>query len=538
MLRETYTRAQREEIVDFHNAAEAFVALLAQTQTDGSAFSSRAGETRELLHQTITTTHPLERCIVIPGRKNDIFASIAETLWVVAGRSDLTFLSHYLPRAPEFSDDGIVWRAGYGPRMRSWKGNVDQLRAIVRELASAPESRRAVISLFDPESDFKPSKDVPCTDWLQFLLRDGALSLAITVRSNDLFWGFSGINTFEWSVLLEMVAHWVKADVGSITYFIGSLHVYNRHDERAATILSSKPGPDPYPLPAQSRFETPFDDLDDSLSAWFDAEEEIRTGRGGIDLAAGITDPLLRDYLLMMACHWQAQTGNPKQAVQTLSSIEDAALVAAALDAFEWKYGYKHEAAGRETPSRGLPEDMRAYLVSLHRKKTADYGNSWKKRGELFGILPNIARKVDRLIILNNKPASTTETLLDTCADLFVYALKYRTFLRDEAGVPIETADTWSDGVEGFEQAFEEFLDENVAQSDRNIDVPTVAALFKTVERNIQKSPALDARIAGDDELILGSWALLLKVAKRDQGSTYREFARQQRSDRTVSQDA
>jgi thymidylate synthase len=60
---------------------------------------------------------------VLPGRNNNVFAQLAETAWVLAGRNDLAFLGHYLPRVADFSDDGRTWRGAYGPRIRRWGGD-------------------------------------------------------------------------------------------------------------------------------------------------------------------------------------------------------------------------------------------------------------------------------------------------------------------------------------------------------------------------------------------------------------------------------
>lgn len=77
-------------------------------------------------------------------------------------------------------------------------------------------------------------------------------------------------------------------------------------------------------------------------------------------------------------------------------------------------------------------ETFKAVVTRLHRSKNASYGDSWKRRGELISIMANIARKVDRLNIVAVTLASTAdENALDTAVDLYVYALKYITFLAD-----------------------------------------------------------------------------------------------------------
>ena len=71
-------------------------------------------------------------------------------------------------------------------------------------------------------------------------------------------------------------------------------------------------------------------------------------------------------------------------------------------------------------------------IVMLHRKKDAGYGPAWKNRGEVISILANVARKIDRLEHVTKQCIEPTdETLFDTVIDLFVYCIKFQTFLAD-----------------------------------------------------------------------------------------------------------
>lgn len=181
----------------YRNATYALVAGLNELLTDGERLTVRGSDILELRNHVSVLRRPRERCIVTPKRQNNIFATVAETAWVMAGRNDLAYLTHYLPRAGDFSDDGLTWRAGYGPRLRNWYGT-DQLKEVVRLLRAEPSSRRAVMAIFDPAIDYQSSKDIPCNNWLDWLVRGGKLHLGIALRSNDAVWGFSGINSFEW----------------------------------------------------------------------------------------------------------------------------------------------------------------------------------------------------------------------------------------------------------------------------------------------------------------------------------------------------
>jgi radical SAM protein with 4Fe4S-binding SPASM domain len=79
--------------------------------------------------------------------------------------------------------------------------------------------------------------------------------------------------------------------------------------------------------------------------------------------------------------------------------------------------------------------DITSTMIILHEKKTKSYGDAWKKRGEIISILPNIARKIDRLEkVVSLDKISDGENLLDTLVDLCVYCTKYLVFLSTDAG--------------------------------------------------------------------------------------------------------
>ena len=102
------------------NLTRALVGALRDLQLRGEPVDSRGGtQTRELRSYTIGIKRPTERVLVLPERRNNPFAALAETMWVLGGRDDLAYLTRYLPRAGDFSDDGETWRGAYGPRLRN-----------------------------------------------------------------------------------------------------------------------------------------------------------------------------------------------------------------------------------------------------------------------------------------------------------------------------------------------------------------------------------------------------------------------------------
>ena len=416
---------------------EALPKLCNSVMNEGFEVGSRLGDrTMELTHVGVTLTQPVNRYITLTSRKANVAAQIAETMWVLAGRNDIEFLSHYLPRAEEFSDDGETWRAGYGPRLRAWHNTTDQLANVVKLLQASSLTRRATMSIFDPASDFNPdTKDIPCNNWLSFSNRNGRLDLHVAIRSNDLIWGLSGINAFEWSALLEIVAGLVGVSPGSLHLSITSLHVYDRHWARASKIaLDHEP---PRPALKSPRFHMAdgarVEHLDELVRRWFAIEALIRGNGDGLveyqevaDLLAVFPEPMMRSWLNVLGFYW---SGDARYL--TATGVAGTPLAAAA-------NLLKPKRAGSAQAAVPAPvNEFDRYVSKLHADKNAAYGDSWKRRGESLGIMANVARKIDRL-----GKTDDHETAADTAIDLLVYLLKYRMWLVENVdGTPLPYSD-------------------------------------------------------------------------------------------------
>ncbi len=286
-----------------HNQTEALVQVLREIDNNGREVTTRGFTQKEILSSLITIDNPNERAIVLKNRNNNIFALIAETLWVLGGRNDLGFLSHYLPRAIDFSDDGLTWRAAYGPRLRNWYG-IDQFETIIDRINEDTYTKCAVMTIFDPQLDFVETKDVPCNNWLHFMSRDNKLNLDVVVRANDAIWGFGGINAFEWSVLLQLMSYWTKLEVGSMTWYTSTMHVYSRHYTRYKKIIDSYTGITPYTNGFRTlEFSTPFKEFSDLLQNCFlleKLEREQVNDELYTKICTEITDPMFSVWMRLL----------------------------------------------------------------------------------------------------------------------------------------------------------------------------------------------------------------------------------------------
>lgn len=433
----------------FPTVTEALPSMLTRLHRGGHVVGSRNGETKELIHVGITLLDPHNREILVPNRKPNLAAQIAETMWVLAGRDDIEWLENYLPRVRDFSDDGETWRAGYGARLRRWEDHaqpkvVDQWRWLVQHLSDQPESRRGVMSIWDPIVDTQDGKDIPCNDWLSFLGRNGRLDLHVAIRSNDVIWGWSGINQFEWSALLEVTAAMTGMEQGSLHFSTTSFHLYDHHYAKAEKIRTSElpmlDSVEDSPRFDASAVNHDFDCLQSLLDHWFQVEYDIRTGSPLVQhYVDTFPEPMLRSWLRVIQWWW----GGARD-WSFIAPLEGTRLYEATKYAMQPK---RPEAKARDdgpkpvdvsedpAPAEVEPNPFILATCSLHNEKHEAYGDSWKKRGEMLGIMANVARKVDRL----GQAETKDETSADTAADLMVYLAKYRVWIDEQDEGPIYT---------------------------------------------------------------------------------------------------
>lgn len=174
---------------------------------------------------------PNERVLFDPVRDCNHFFHFFESLWILAGRNDVEYLTTFNSRMKEFSDNGLNFHGAYGYRLRVQQ-SIDQLHQVIHLLRKDPNTRRAVLQIWDAALDLgMRSKDIPCNDMLFFKARDGKLNMTICCRSNDAIWGAYGANAVHFSVLQEFIAAATGNEVGTMTQVSDSFHVYSKRED-------------------------------------------------------------------------------------------------------------------------------------------------------------------------------------------------------------------------------------------------------------------------------------------------------------------
>ena len=195
-------------------------------QKEGVRVAPRGLETLEINCPVVTTyLNPTERVLFEPIRDANPFFHFFEALWILGGREDVAFLDQFNSQLKQYSDDGVIFHAPYGHRLRNC--GKDQLNAVVELLKKDPDTRQAVLQIWDFNKDLGTvTKDLPCNDIIFLKIRDGLLNMTVCCRSNDMIFGCYGANVVQFSILQEYLAARIGCGIGVYNQISDSFHVY------------------------------------------------------------------------------------------------------------------------------------------------------------------------------------------------------------------------------------------------------------------------------------------------------------------------
>jgi len=126
----------------------------------------------------------------------------------------------------------------YGAQWRQFNG-VDQLSFILNEIKNNPNSRRMILSAWNP-ADIHKMALPPCHTLIQFYVADSKLSLQLYQRSADVFLGVP-FNIASYALLLMMIAQVSQLQVGEFIHTLGDAHIYHNHFDQIELQLQRTP---------------------------------------------------------------------------------------------------------------------------------------------------------------------------------------------------------------------------------------------------------------------------------------------------------
>ena len=206
----------------FRTANEAYEYLHDAIIQHGTEF----GDTKALFNVGFYITEPTHCTITNAERKWNLDYAEAEWQWYLSGDRNITKLGKIYGKIPPIwikmaDDDGNVL-SNYGWQ---WQRQ-NLLTKIIRMLQDNPDTRQACISIYDGKEINDYRHDTPCTYAIQFTMLHGKLDMCITMRSNDLWYGFCN-DQYCFSELQKMIANEGGAEVGVYYHFAHNMHLYN-----------------------------------------------------------------------------------------------------------------------------------------------------------------------------------------------------------------------------------------------------------------------------------------------------------------------
>lgn len=204
---------------------------------------------------------------LVTTKKLHLKSIVHELLWFIAGDTNIRYLKENgVSIWDEWADANGELGPVYGKQWRSWEGadgrTHDQLKDLLNEIRRNPDSRRLVLSAWNP-ADLDKMALAPCHCLFQFWVADGRLSCQLYQRSADCFLGVP-FNIASYALLTHLVAHVSGLQAGEFVHTFGDAHLYLNHLEQTRLQLSREPRALPtlrLNANVRSLFDFTFDDI-------------------------------------------------------------------------------------------------------------------------------------------------------------------------------------------------------------------------------------------------------------------------------------
>jgi len=226
--------------------------LLSRILEEGSLSANRTGvETIKTFGQFLSIDLE-EGFPLLTTKKIHIKSVVGELLWFLSGSMSAEVLreKYGVTIWDEWQDEDGNLGPVYGKQWRDWDAfnhweepgafapgrGVDQIAQVVHTLRTDPDSRRMVVSAWNP-TQLPAMQLPPCHMIFQFQVQDGRLSCMMTQRSVDVFLGLP-FNIASYALLTHMMAHITGHKVGHLHMALGDTHIYRNHLEQVGEQLS------------------------------------------------------------------------------------------------------------------------------------------------------------------------------------------------------------------------------------------------------------------------------------------------------------
>jgi thymidylate synthase len=217
-------------IINIPDAVNGYVDLVQHVLKYGKEAAPRGMKTREIEDAVIRINDVKHTLPLGVGRGTVPGIGAVEACQLLAGAATPKLVIAVGPMFKNYAEDNGMFHGAYGARTQ------DQYAPVIERLKKDPDSRQAVVTIWDPVLDLLPEKrDYPCTVLHQFRIRDNKLNMSVYMRSNDVWLG-AAYDFFQFTRVQIAMASVLGVAPGSYTHHVGSLHIYEQHYDAAESL--------------------------------------------------------------------------------------------------------------------------------------------------------------------------------------------------------------------------------------------------------------------------------------------------------------
>ena len=235
-----------------------YLDLLQHIDTHGVEKTDRTGTGTKSVFGYQMRFNLAEGFPLVTTKKIHLKSLVHELLWFLKGSTNIEYLQENGVRIwNEWADENGNLGPVYGHQWRNWNSEgIDQIQDVIDTLKSNPDSRRMLVSAWNPsvlpDTSVSFSENVsnnkaalpPCHAFFQFYVADNKLSCQLYQRSADVFLGVP-FNIGSYALLTMMVAQVCGFEAGDFVHTFGDVHIYSNHQEQIIEQLSRSPKPLP-----------------------------------------------------------------------------------------------------------------------------------------------------------------------------------------------------------------------------------------------------------------------------------------------------
>jgi thymidylate synthase len=210
-------------IINIEDGVNGYVDLVKHVLEHGKEVAPRGMKTLEIEDAIIRIDNVFNTLPLEVGRGTVPGIGAVEACQLLAGVTIPDLVISVGPQFANYAEDNGLFHGAYGPR------TAGQYDMIIDRLMQDPDTRQAVVTIWNPQLDLQERKrDYPCTILHQFRIRNNKLNMSVYMRSNDVWLG-AAYDFFQFTRVQIAMASVLGIEPGTYNHHVGSLHIYEQH---------------------------------------------------------------------------------------------------------------------------------------------------------------------------------------------------------------------------------------------------------------------------------------------------------------------